>query len=128
MNIAERIKKVGFKRWHERTLMEGHAYLVGSVLSMIVTFGGMEMVISRGGVGPVFGGFLTTGIGMAIGAVTLQRYARKLTLAQSMGDRATCKKCNVYGAFNVVSQGVLNHDGTQWMRVRCRKCNNEWSI
>ena len=36
MTPADRIDKLGFRRWYERELIEGHAYLVTGFLSFIV--------------------------------------------------------------------------------------------
>lgn len=35
MEIAAKIREIGFKRWYERQLIESHAYLVTCFLSMI---------------------------------------------------------------------------------------------
>ena len=36
MNRAEGIRKLGFRRWYERQLIEGHAYLVTCFLCVIM--------------------------------------------------------------------------------------------
>lgn len=124
MNTSDRIQKLGFKRWYERTLIEGHAYLVSSFLGMIIAFAGLELVGKRQ---DILFGFLAGAIGMFVVVFGFHRYYRMLILARSIGDHATCERCKVYAAFNVVASGQSMPDG-QWLRVKCRKCGNEWTM
>lgn len=124
MNTSDRIQKLGFKRWYERTLIEGHVYLVGSFLGLVIAFGALEMVGTRQN---ILLGFLTGAIGIFIVMFGFHRYYRMLLLTRTIGDHATCERCNVYAAFNVIASGQQTADG-QWMRVKCRKCGNEWTM
>jgi len=47
MELAEGIKKVGFRRWYERQLIESHAYLITGLLSSILVLGSIESLSSR---------------------------------------------------------------------------------
>lgn len=132
MSTGERIRKLGFKRWYERTLIESHAYLVTALLGMILAFAGVEMIGAHQGVAPFLLGAGTTGLGMLVVGLGIPRYFRTLMLAQSFGERATCGQCHAYAAFNVLACGVAGTRETEgptssWLRVRCR-CGNEWRI
>lgn len=136
MTIAERIQKLGFKRWYERTLIEGHAYLVTSFLGVILTFAGLELVGERGSAGGVTLGLVIGLAGVALVVFGTHRYFRILILAESLGGRATCPKCRTYAIFNVVASGPPTADKPEdadaaasvWLKVQCRKCGNEWRI
>jgi len=41
-DLAEGIRKTGFRRWYERQLIESHLYFVTAVLSLIVVGAGLE--------------------------------------------------------------------------------------
>lgn len=133
MSIGQRIQTLGFKRWYERTLIEGHVYFVTAFLGMILAFSGIEV----GGAddGSILVGVLLGLAGSAIIMVATPRYLRMLALAQTLGGRAVCPQCNVYAAFNVLSfgpQSTHNREPTGaepvWLRVQCRKCANEWRM
>lgn len=131
MSTAERIQKFGFKRWYERTLLESHAYLVTAFLGMIVTFAGIELVGERSGASRLFLGLAASGTGIALVALGLHRYYRILLRAESFGDSATCAHCSAYASFNVLASGNSSEsvDGdTAWLKVRCRRCGNEWTM
>jgi phage FluMu protein Com len=134
MGTGQRIQKLGFKRWYERTLIEGHAYLVTSFLGLIMAFSGIEVMGADNG-SLVVGVLLGLG-GSAIAMFGMPRYLRMLALAQTLGGRAHCPRCKVYAAFNVLASGPAEapengrpaESGPVWLRVRCRKCANEWRM
>lgn len=133
MSTGQRIQQLGFKRWYERTLLEGHAYLVTSLLGMILAFSGIEVMGSDDG--SVLVGLLLGLAGTGVVLFATPRYLRMLSLAQSLGGRAVCPRCKVYAAFNVLASGPKSADdrepdGTEpvWLRVQCRKCAHEWRM
>jgi hypothetical protein len=125
-DLAEGIRKTGFRRWYERQLIESHLYFVTAVLSLIVVGAGLEgftadiqawgrmlmlMLVAGGGVVSVW----------AFG-----RYQFMLARAVRAAERSTCSQCASYGVLEVV-----RHAGSEtapWLRVRCRKCGHEWRI
>lgn len=132
MGIGERIQKLGFKRWYERTLIEGHVYLVTAVFGLILAFAALEVLGERQSLSRFIFGFAAGGVGMTLVGVGIHRYYRILILAQSFGERATCGKCNTYAAFNVLASGTCeNHEpegpASSWLRVKCR-CGHEWRM
>lgn len=125
MTTAERIQKVGFKRWYERTLIESHAYFVTAFLGMIVTLAGIELIGQHEAASPVLLGFVAAIAGAVLVTFGAHRYYRILMVAEGYGDRATCAQCNTYASFNVIAVGDEAADSV-WLRVKCRKCSNEW--
>jgi ribosomal protein L37E len=62
-----------------------------------------------------------------------------LGTAETMSDHATCRQCNTYAAFNVLASGsdseLLDSETAEpsdpdsiWLKVKCRKCGNEWTL
>lgn len=136
MKLAEDIRRLGFKRWYERILIQSHVYLVLAIVGLIVFFGGMEMLL-----GPL------TGVRMFIGVVAtvaggiatvtgVQQYAKMMIFAHRLSDRATCEGCGVYAAFQLLDAGPRSakpaDDQQQlssvWLKVKCDRCGHEWTL
>jgi hypothetical protein len=77
--------------------------------------------------------------GGALCAFSWKRFKESLTLAERLAESATCGKCGVYASFRVLAHGprTVRPDGEEldapdedatWLRVRCRKCQHEWTI
>ncbi|HEY8552991.1 MAG TPA: hypothetical protein VIL43_00455 [Burkholderiales bacterium] len=132
MSTGERIRKLGFKRWYERTLIESHAFLVSSFLGMILTFSGIELIGEHESIQGLLLGVAGTGAGAGIMLHGMNRYFRSLLLAETLSDRATCPRCHAYGAFTVEATGsALPARGrrdaeSSWLKVKCRKCGSDW--
>lgn len=127
MTTAERIQKFGFKRWYERTLIESHAYFVTAFLGMIVAVAGIELIGQHGTPTRTLLGLAAALFGTALVALGIHRYYRILMVAEGYGDRATCPGCRTYASFNVIAVGDEATD-SMWLRVKCRKCSNEWTM
>lgn len=136
MQTVARIRKLGFRRWYERTLIEAHVHLITCLLGMILAFAGIEMVGARAGLAH---GLLGIGVGAGGVALTifgLQRYFRMISLAEHLGTRATCPACGTYGAFALLAGGPDDErppkDAAEtdqlWLRVKCRECGNTWML
>lgn len=134
MGIEERIAKLGFKRWYERTLVESHAFLITALLGALLAFTGIELINQREGGDVNFAlGLVAALIGGLVAAASVHRYIRMLMLAINLGERATCRDCNAYAKFDLLTSGRLrshgpDESGSLWMRVKCRKCGYEWRI
>jgi len=129
MSTAESIRKFGFKRWYERTLIESHAYLVTCFLGMITTFAGLQLVADHNSVTQSLLGFVASAFGVVLVVIGLRRYTLLLALAEDLGERATCPQCQTYASFQVTSTGPATDDGARdWLMVKCRKCDNEWKM
>lgn len=136
MQTAEKIRKLGFKRWYERALIESHAYLVSCFLGMILAIAGIEVVGGRQGVGPTLVGVAVGALGVGVCLASWQRYHKLLVLAEHLGAGATCGRCGQYARFRLMGSGAGAHDdpepaqdlGPIRLHVKCRECGNEWVI
>ena len=134
MTVGERITKLGFSRWYERTLIESHAFLVTALLGAILMFTGVELFLQHEGLWTrVAIAAVAMLLGSLIAVASLQRYIRMLTLAISLGERATCPGCNTYAKFDILATGRIRSEGADrpgslWMKVKCRKCGSDWRV
>jgi hypothetical protein len=134
MDLADGIRRIGYRRWYERQLIVCHLYLIAGVLSMLAVLGGIEAFSAQA---PAWMRLaliaLIVGGGIAC-FFSLVRYKDMLASAQRAADHSTCANCAAYGALEVVRSGVTHDDAgpvprpVPWVRVRCRKCGNEWPI
>lgn len=118
MEPADTIGRVGFRRWHERQLIEGHAWFVSAFLCLIAVFACMEeLQVPKAW--PLQLALLACIVGAgAVGAYGLLRYMKLLTQALRLGEHATCRACGTYARFTMISA----------TRARCSKCANEWRL
>lgn len=122
MDPALGIGKLGFKRWYERQLIEGHAWLITCVLCLLAVAACLEELSFRG---PLSQALALGAFVFAAGAVAVygwDRYRTIMVTAERVAERSTCESCRAYAAFRLI--------GTEGgaMRVRCRKCAHEWRI
>ena len=134
MEPAAGIRKLGFKRWFERRLIESHVYLVTSFLCLILVIAVFEQLGSR--VGELERILMLVAIigGGALGIVSLNRYIAILFRALRLAERSTCKNCGAYARFSVLDSTRAHiediagdHDGL-WLKVKCNTCGNEWTM
>lgn len=138
MNHADRIRKVGFKRWYEGQLIQAHLYLVSCFLSLIVLGAAIE---AYGVAAPAAEkmGMLSIAVLATLGCVfTWQRFQRAMRRTVRFGERAACPSCDTYARFDILAShtpgsrhegggDVANLEGT-WFKVQCRKCEHTWLI
>jgi hypothetical protein len=118
MEPADSIGRLGFNRWYERRLIEGHAWLVSGIACMIVIAACMEELSFRGSVARLLA-YLCVVLGASVvGVYAMARYQRALAEAERIGQHATCPACGTYARFKLISPSA----------VRCRKCNHEWRL
>ena len=132
MTAAEGIRRLGFRRWYERQLIESHGFLVTGLLAMIAMLACLEELSPRG---PSVA--LLVSLALVVGcailcAWSLRRYHAILTRAEYVGERSTCSRCAVYGALEILQSGSVSaaaeSDNAPWLKVRCRKCGHHWTI
>lgn len=136
MDTAEKIRKLGFRRWYERQLIESHAYLVTCFLGMILVACALELSGFRALSLDTLLKLCLACVGAGLSIVAWQRYKTIMFRAERMADGATCAKCGVYGAFTVLRFGTAPEESDAqdsapeevWLKVKCRKCTNEWTI
>lgn len=128
MPTLQTIRKLGFRRWYERLLIEAHAWLVSCFLALILAVALFEAhndtssLIQRiplltGALFSVYGAWLA-----------YRRYFETLQRAETLGEDASCPKCGMYARFHVES--VLENDAGEVVRVDacCRKCHSHWQL
>jgi len=115
---ADSIRRLGFARWYERRLIEGHAWFVTCFLCMIVPAACMEELNFRGSLLRLMLYVALILASVAIGVYGFLRYQNILVEAETLGEHATCRNCGAYARFRLISAAD----------VKCRKCNQEWRL
>lgn len=131
MGPADSIRKIGFRRWYERQLIEGHLYLVTAVLALILFASGFELFSMRENAADflVNGSLVMAGAGIAWFA--WRRYAAAMILAEWVGEQAVCPGCQRQGFRPVpVAELPAEFIGTPRGQVVacCRRCGRHWRI
>jgi hypothetical protein len=141
MVTGEKIRKLGFKRWYERQLIESHAYLVTCFLGIIVAATSFEAFTLRSALVQFMFRASLLGAGICVGLFAWRRYRDLMLLAERLGDGATCATCGTYASFNVLAFGpraehvsaasqfsAATQEAQTWLKVKCRKCGHEWKM
>jgi hypothetical protein len=115
---ADSIRRLGFARWYERRLIEGHAWFVTVFLCMIAIAACMEELNFRGSIARLLLYVTFVLSAAAIGIYGMMRYQKILAEAMRLAEHATCSACGAYARFRLISPS----------QVRCRKCDNEWCL
>ena len=118
MEPTDSIRRLGFARWYERRLIEGHAWFISSFFCVIAIAACMEELNFRGSVVRLLAYVSLVVASAAIGVYGLVRYQQILSEAERLGEHATCTACGAYARFRLISPS----------QVRCRKCDNEWRL
>ena len=137
MDIIEGIRKLGFRRWYERRLIEAHAYLVTGFLALILAVAFLELRGETAAGGERMTYLLGAVASLAGGFVAWLRYHRMLALVEWAGERATCPACGEYGRLRLLAAHPHAPAGDRdsdlaaeipLLHVACRACDNEWDI
>lgn len=137
MASLEGIGKQGFKRWHERQLIESHAWLVTCFLAIVAVASGIEVFGHQTPDSRFIGGLLILA-GIGIGLFAWQRYRNMLAIAECMSARAVCPACHRYSRFRILSFGPqplpdgidVDLDALReraWFQAECG-CGRRWSL
>ena len=129
MLIDDALRQRGFRRWYERQLIEGHAYLVTGFLSLIMMALALETIAFRESIGNALTLILIAGAGGWLVIFALNRFKVLLMQAEALAGQAVCSQCRAYGRFDVIEA----HDSAdalfgRCLTVRCRGCMHEWSM
>jgi len=129
MTIAEHIRKLGFRRWHERQLIEAHASLVTAFLAIIVVAVCLDQFRWRdGGLKPLMM-LVLIAIGIVLCFKTVTFYFKMLFRAEHFAQQAVCGECKTYGLLEVThSAAESTAAGHDWLHVRCKKCGHAWTM
>jgi len=118
MEPADSIGRLGFSRWYERRLIEGHAWFVSGFICMILVAACMEELTFKGSFPRLMAYVALVLAAIAVGAYGIFRYQKIMIETERIGERATCPGCGVYARFRLVSAAT----------ARCRKCSHEWRL
>jgi len=118
--FSEALQRLGFKKWHERQLLAGHAHLVLALLCMLGFLGAFE-ALGRLAEGRWLN-LLWMAVCGAIGVWAVRQYAERLGRAERVSLQATCPHCGSYGRLRC----VIAHP--QGVDVACRVCTQRWTI
>jgi hypothetical protein len=118
MEPADSIGRLGFARWYERRLIEGHAWFISAFICIVAIAACAEELTFRGSFERLLLYVTVIAAAVAIGIYGLVRYQKILAEAEQLGEHATCGACGAYARFRLISPS----------QVRCRKCNHEWCL
>lgn len=121
MEPARSIAKFGFRRWYERQLTEGFAWLVTCLLCAVVVAAGIESIWNRLVSWRALAMLVFVYVVGLFCWTALLRFLTLLTRADRIAARSTCEACGTSGRYEVLSEAAA-------MRVRCRNCAHEWTI
>jgi hypothetical protein len=137
LDIVEGVRKLGFRKWYERQLIEAHAWLVTGFLLLILALALYEVRSDLAGAQPRFllmAGVLAAFIGCILSWL---RYHRVLEATELAAELATCPHCGTYGRLRLVSSTPQSAAAVEdnplledlpHLRVRCRQCSGEWRL
>lgn len=124
MQLVEGIRRLGFRKWYERELLQSHAHLALTFLCAVGLFGAFDAAMHfRGWTDRVIDALAIVASG-AIGLWALRRYLYLLMHAEHVAKQADCPHCGVYARFTLVDSKASPHAVT----VCCRDCAHRWSI
>jgi hypothetical protein len=134
MRPAFDIRRLGFKRWFERQLIESHVYLVTAFLCLTLVLAAFEELGSKTGTIERAGMLALILAGGALGLLSWERYRTILLRALQLSECSVCERCRAYARFSVldsargdVQDGEQVRGGT-WLRVKCKSCGHEWTM
>lgn len=125
MELAEGIRKHGFRKWYERELISSHAYLLLTVFCAIGLLGAFEVFSGSAPLLEQLGNVAAVLLSAAVGIWALRRYLYLLMHAEATASQAVCPQCQTYGRFAVTQEPKPQRKEVQ---VRCRQCGHEWPI
>ncbi len=128
MTTLQSIRKLGFRRWYERLLIEAHAWLVTCFLALVLAVALFET--HNDAVALIQRISLLTGAGFSvIGAwFAYRRYFLSLQRAEIFGEGASCPRCAAYGKLQVESIRQDAAGDVIQVAACCHKCGHQWRI
>ena len=124
MQLAQGIRRHGFRKWYERELLQSHAHLALAFISTFALFAAFEAAMQFPAWSDRFVNALAIAASAAIALWSLRRYLYLLKHAEHVAHQADCPACGTYGRLELVS---APSDGGP-TPVRCRKCGSPWEI
>lgn len=150
-NEMRRLQHLGFRKWHERQLIQGHVFLVLALLAVIALASGLELSVLEGEksqsqwLGVMARAAVICG-GAWIAFKSIKAYQRIMIEAEMLGEQATCPNCARYGFVLEELPKVQSLHGHQLkgneldlfnelgsaekpqLQVMCKKCSTRWQV
>ena len=124
MDLAEGIRKHGFRKWYERELTQSHAHLFLLLLCGIGLLGAFEVFSRRAPLADQLSVGASIVACVGIGVWSMRRYLFLLLHAEHVANQAVCSQCTAYGRLEV----ILDEPRLQRVGVRCTHCGHGWPI
>jgi hypothetical protein len=137
MDIVEGVRKLGFRKWYERQLIEAHAWLVTGFLALILAFALFEVRNDTAGAQPRLMLMAAAVAAVACAILAWLRYHHTLEATEMAAELAVCPHCGTYGRLAVVrsvsqSEAAVERQpvlaNLPHLEVRCRQCAGEWRL
>src|SRR5262245_9359095 len=136
MDLADGVRRIGFRRWYERQLIESHLYLISGILCLLTVAASAEELNLRAPTWETAFRLAAMIGGVAICLWTLRRYLQMLSVAEYAAERSVCEKCATYRGLEVAAvdtrgawQQREEEEGmVAPVTVRCRQCGHQWTI
>lgn len=123
--LAETVRRIGFRKWYERQLIDGHLSLVTCILCMVAVAALLEDLSFKEGPAKAIIELAAVFCAVALGWLAWKRYQLVMARAEQYGNQSVCGGCQAYARFEVVDAGP---EDNAWLAVRCRKCGHTWKI
>ncbi len=122
MKLDDGIRKLGFRKWYERELLQSHAHLALTFVCMLGVFAAIEAAWTPQGLHDRAADVATLLLCAGTGIWSLRRYLRLLGHAELAANQADCPACRTYGRLTVeraLPEAVM---------VQCKHCGHRWPI
>jgi hypothetical protein len=124
VQLTEGIRRLGFRKWYERELMNSHAHMALTFICGVGMLAAFEAASQfRSWSDQLIDALAILALG-AVGLWALRRYLYLLTHAESVANQANCPQCGVYARFRLVEHAPARAG----VAVTCRDCAHQWSI
>ena len=122
MDLAQGIRRLGFRKWYERELLQSHAHLTLAFVCAVGVFAAVEAFGHVQGFADRAVDVLAIVLCGAVGIWAIRRYLYLLNHAEAVASQADCPNCDTYARFT-----LLDARGAH-LRVQCLKCTHRWTI
>ena len=138
MDPTASIRKLGFRKWYERQLIDSHLALVTCFLSGLTVAALFESInLLEFGWRPAMM-LAIVFVAIVVGWLSWRRYITVLERAERYGQRSICPSCGTYARFEILSTGLDESPGevaaavapleAAWLRVQSRQCRTAWRM
>jgi len=124
VSAAQTIRRLGFRKWYERELLQSHANLVLLLLATLGLLASAEVYSTRMPLVDQLQVLAGAAASAAIGIFALRRYLYLLSHAEFVADQAVCRACETYAKWELIGEEA----GGARLQVRCRHCDHRWQI